>query len=108
MAIDGAGQPDLPPGAVGRYNLPAGPHQVRTELVGKTGDTSWSAQFSLAVGGQGETVGALVRDLDLAVIGYYVVYNQSAEDRLVLLLKGGGEAPVSRPNVRPLRESGWF
>ncbi len=29
-------------------------------------------------------------------------------DRLVLLLKGGVEAPVSRPNVRQLRESGWF
>lgn len=29
-------------------------------------------------------------------------------DRWVLLLKGGAEAPVSRPNVRPLREAGWF
>ncbi len=28
-------------------------------------------------------------DLDLAVIGYYVVYNQSVEDRLVLLLNQG-------------------
>lgn len=29
-------------------------------------------------------------------------------DRVVLELKGGAEAPVSRPNVRPLREAGWF
>lgn len=29
-------------------------------------------------------------------------------DRVTLLLKGGVEAPVSRPNVRPLREAGWF
>lgn len=29
-------------------------------------------------------------------------------DRIVLQLKGGGEAPVSRPNVKPLREAGWF
>ncbi|MEZ5959689.1 MAG: LytTR family DNA-binding domain-containing protein [Hyphomonadaceae bacterium] len=29
-------------------------------------------------------------------------------DKVVLVLKGGAEAPVSRPNVRPLREAGWF
>lgn len=29
-------------------------------------------------------------------------------DRLTLVLKGGAEAPVSRPNLRPLREAGWF
>ena len=29
-------------------------------------------------------------------------------DKIVLVLKGGAEAPVSRPNVRPLREAGWF
>jgi DNA-binding LytR/AlgR family response regulator len=29
-------------------------------------------------------------------------------DKVVLTLKGGAEAPVSRPNVRPLREAGWF
>jgi hypothetical protein len=29
-------------------------------------------------------------------------------DKLVLTLKGGAEAPVSRPNIRPLREAGWF
>ena len=29
-------------------------------------------------------------------------------DRLTLVLKGGAEAPVSRPNVRPLREAGWY
>lgn len=29
-------------------------------------------------------------------------------DRAVLLLKGGTEAPVSRPNVRPLRQAGWL
>ncbi|MBL8543776.1 MAG: LytTR family transcriptional regulator DNA-binding domain-containing protein [Hyphomonadaceae bacterium] len=29
-------------------------------------------------------------------------------DRAVLVLKGGAEAPVSRPNVRPLREAGWL
>lgn len=29
-------------------------------------------------------------------------------DRVMLVLKGGVEAPVSRPNVRPLREAGWF
>ena len=29
-------------------------------------------------------------------------------DRVTLLLKGGAQAPVSRPNVRPLREAGWF
>lgn len=28
-------------------------------------------------------------------------------DRMWLTLKGGAEAPVSRPNVRPLREAGW-
>lgn len=30
-------------------------------------------------------------DLDLAVLGYYVIYNQSAEDRLVLLLNQGAD-----------------
>jgi len=29
-------------------------------------------------------------------------------DRLTLMLKGGAEAPVSRPNIRPLREAGWY
>jgi len=29
-------------------------------------------------------------------------------ERVTLLLKGGIEAPVSRPNVRALREAGWF
>jgi hypothetical protein len=29
-------------------------------------------------------------------------------DKMVLTLKGGAEAPVSRPNVRPLREAGWY
>ncbi len=29
-------------------------------------------------------------------------------DKMVLTLKGGVEAPVSRPNVRPLREAGWY
>ena len=29
-------------------------------------------------------------------------------DRVTLLLKAGAEAPVSRPNNRPLREAGWF
>lgn len=29
-------------------------------------------------------------------------------DRVVLTLKGGAEAPVSRPNIRPLREADWF
>jgi len=29
-------------------------------------------------------------------------------DKIVLSLKGGAEAPVSRPNVRALREAGWF
>jgi DNA-binding LytR/AlgR family response regulator len=29
-------------------------------------------------------------------------------ERIVLVLKGGTEAPVSRPNLRPLREAGWF
>jgi hypothetical protein len=29
-------------------------------------------------------------------------------DRMVLVIKGGVEAPVSRPNVRPLREAGWY
>lgn len=29
-------------------------------------------------------------------------------DRLVLELKGGAEAPVSRSNIKPLREAGWF
>jgi hypothetical protein len=29
-------------------------------------------------------------------------------DRLTLILKGGAEAPVSRPNIRPLREAGWY
>jgi hypothetical protein len=29
-------------------------------------------------------------------------------DKMVLTLKGGAEAPVSRPNIRPLREAGWF
>lgn len=29
-------------------------------------------------------------------------------DKVTLMLRGGVEAPVSRPNVRPLREAGWF
>lgn len=29
-------------------------------------------------------------------------------DKAVLVLKGGAEAPVSRPNVKPLREAGWL
>jgi hypothetical protein len=29
-------------------------------------------------------------------------------DKVMLVLKGGAEAPVSRPNVRPLREAGWL
>lgn len=29
-------------------------------------------------------------------------------DKMILTLKGGAEAPVSRPNVRPLREAGWY
>jgi DNA-binding LytR/AlgR family response regulator len=29
-------------------------------------------------------------------------------DRVTLMLKGGVEAPVSRPNVKPLRDAGWF
>lgn len=29
-------------------------------------------------------------------------------EKLVLVLKGGAAAPVSRPNVRALREAGWF
>ncbi|MGD9979154.1 MAG: LytTR family DNA-binding domain-containing protein [Hyphomonadaceae bacterium] len=29
-------------------------------------------------------------------------------DRVTLLLRGGVEAPVSRPNVKPLRDAGWF
>jgi hypothetical protein len=29
-------------------------------------------------------------------------------DKVILSLKGGAEAPVSRPNVRALREAGWF
>lgn len=29
-------------------------------------------------------------------------------DRVTLLLKGGAEAPVSRPNIKPLRDAGWF
>lgn len=29
-------------------------------------------------------------------------------ERVTLVLKGGAEAPVSRPNVRALREAGWF
>lgn len=31
-----------------------------------------------------------------------------AGDRLMLTLKGGVEAPVSRPNIGPLRDEGWF
>lgn len=29
-------------------------------------------------------------------------------DKVMLTIKGGSEAPVSRPNVRALREAGWF
>lgn len=29
-------------------------------------------------------------------------------ERVTLALKGGAEAPVSRPNIRALREAGWF
>ncbi len=29
-------------------------------------------------------------------------------ERVTLMLKGGVEAPVSRPNVKPLRDAGWF
>lgn len=28
--------------------------------------------------------------------------------KLTLLLKGGVEAPVSRPNIKPLRQAGWY
>lgn len=31
-----------------------------------------------------------------------------ADGRVTLLLKDGAEAPVSRPNVKALREAGWF
>jgi hypothetical protein len=31
-----------------------------------------------------------------------------ADGRVSLMLKGGAEAPVSRPNVKALRESGWL
>ena len=31
-----------------------------------------------------------------------------ADGRVTLVLKDGAEAPVSRPNVRALREAGWF
>jgi DNA-binding LytR/AlgR family response regulator len=31
-----------------------------------------------------------------------------AEGRVALVLKDGAEAPVSRPNAKALRESGWF
>lgn len=29
-------------------------------------------------------------------------------DKVALVLKGGAEAPVSRPNIKPLRDAGWF
>lgn len=29
-------------------------------------------------------------------------------DRVTLTLKGGVDAPVSRPNIKPLRDAGWF
>lgn len=29
-------------------------------------------------------------------------------DKMVLTIKGGVEAPVSRPNVKPLRDAGWY
>ncbi|QGZ96942.1 Response regulator of the LytR/AlgR family protein [Terricaulis silvestris] len=29
-------------------------------------------------------------------------------DKMVLTLKGGAEAPVSRPNVKPLRDARWY
>ena len=29
-------------------------------------------------------------------------------DKVTLVLKGGAEAPVSRPNIKPLRDAGWF
>jgi hypothetical protein len=29
-------------------------------------------------------------------------------DKMMLTLKGGAEAPVSRPNVKPLRDAGWY
>lgn len=29
-------------------------------------------------------------------------------DKVTLALKGGAEAPVSRPNIKPLRDAGWF
>lgn len=44
-------------------------------------------------------------DLDLAVLGYYVVYNQSFEDRLVLLLNqgpGAGGEWIFTPQLVPL------
>ena len=31
-----------------------------------------------------------------------------ADGRVALALRGGAEAPVSRPNVKALRESGWL
>lgn len=37
-----------------------------------------------------------------------VVTTRREGDRAVLVLKNGVEAPVSRPNLRVLREAGWF
>lgn len=37
-----------------------------------------------------------------------VVEVKRTDGRVSLLLKGGAEAPVSRPNVKALRESGWL
>jgi hypothetical protein len=37
-----------------------------------------------------------------------VAASQRDGDRVTLTLKGGAEAPVSRPNIKPLREAGWF
>jgi hypothetical protein len=33
---------------------------------------------------------------------------QREGDRVTLTLKSGAEAPISRPNIKPLREAGWF
>lgn len=37
-----------------------------------------------------------------------IVETKRDGDKLTLILKGGVAAPVSRPNIRPLRAAGWF
>ena len=54
-----------------------------------------------------DSLGGGATDVTLSSADWYALCGANVPDTAVLL-KGGAEAPVSRPNVRALREAGWF